>query len=99
MDTTNFRELTGLYGGDANLHLVEHFTLLDNGDMLYDFTVDDPTAWTAPWSGAFAWRRSVDKVYEYACHEGNYAMGNTLRGARLLEREMIARRGGAQEGE
>ena len=48
VDTTNFRELTGLYGGDANLHLVEHFTLLDNGDMLYDFTVDDPTAWTAP---------------------------------------------------
>ena len=99
VDTTNFRELTGLYGGDANLHLVEHFTLLDNGDMLYDFTVDDPTAWTAPWSGAFAWQRSDDKVYEYACHEGNYAMGNTLRGARLLEREMIARRGGAQEGE
>jgi hypothetical protein len=61
-----------------------------NGDLMYDFTVDDPTAWTTRWSGRFTWRRSDDKVYEYACHEGNYAMGNILRGARLLEQEATA---------
>jgi hypothetical protein len=90
VDTTNFRAETGLYGGDENLHLTERFTLQPNGDLMYDFTVDDPTAWTTRWSGRFTWRRSDDKVYEYACHEGNYAMGNILRGARLLEQEATA---------
>jgi len=87
VDTTNFRADTGLYGADENLHLVEWFSRLDNGDLLYRFTVDDPTAWDAPWSGEYSWRRSDDRVYEYACHEGNYAMGGILRGARLLEQE------------
>lgn len=90
VDTTNFREDTGLYGGDENLHLVERFSKLENGDLLYHFTVDDPTAWTAPWTGEYSWRKSDQKVYEYACHEGNYAMGNILRGARLLESEFEA---------
>jgi hypothetical protein len=87
VDTTNFRSDTGLYGADENLHLVERFSLLDDGNLLYHFTVDDPTAWEAPWSGEYSWRRSDEKVYEYACHEGNYAMGGILRGARLLEKE------------
>ena len=73
-----------------NLHLTERFTKLDNGNLLYNFTVNDPTAWTKPWSGEYVWKTSTDKVYEYACHEGNYAMGNILRGARLLEREAMA---------
>ncbi len=90
VDTTNFRDDTGLYGADENLHLVERFSLLENGDLLYHFTVDDPTAWEGPWSGEYSWRRSEDRVYEYACHEGNYAMGGILRGARLLEAEAEA---------
>ncbi len=92
VETTSFREETGLYGGDENLHLVERFSLLETGDLLYDFTVDDPTAWTGPWSGEYVWKRSDQQVYEYACHEGNYAMGNILRGARLLEAEELERR-------
>ena len=92
VDTTNFREETGLYGGDENLHLVERFTMREDGNLLYSFTVDDPTAWTQPWSGEYVWKRSNEPVYEYACHEGNYAMGNILRGARLLEQEELARR-------
>lgn len=87
VDTDNFKERTGLYGGDENLHLVERFTRMDNGNLLYNFTVTDPTIWTAPWSGEYVWKSTQDKVYEYACHEGNYAMGNILRGARLLESE------------
>ena len=46
--------------------------------------------WTAPWTGEYLWQASNNRVYEYACHEGNYAMGNVLRGARLLEREALA---------
>ncbi len=92
VDTTNFKHHTGLYGGDENLHLIEHFTRLEDGNLLYNFTVNDPTAWTAPWSGEFVWKNSENKVYEYACHEGNYAMGNILRGARLLEQEELSRR-------
>ncbi|MEZ5552293.1 MAG: hypothetical protein R3E82_15520 [Pseudomonadales bacterium] len=87
VDTTNFRRETGLYGADENLHLVERFSRLENGDLLYHFTVTDPTAWEAPWSGEYSWRSSDQQVYEYACHEGNYAMGGILRGARLLEQE------------
>ena len=93
VDTTNFREDTGLYGGDENLHLVERFTLREDGHLLYNFTVDDPTIWERPWSGEYVWKNTDERVYEYACHEGNYAMGNILRGARLLEQEELARRG------
>ena len=89
VETTNFREDTGLYGGDENLYLTERFTPLANGDLLYDFTVQDDTAWTQR-IGAYVWKREQAKVYEYACHEGNYAMGNILRGARLLESEAQA---------
>ena len=99
VESKNFREQTGLYGGDANLHLVERFRLLENGNLLYNFTVNDPTAWTAPWSGEYVWQRSESLVYEYACHEGNYAMGNILRGARLLEKEELERRASGSRGE
>ncbi len=96
IDTINFKENTGLGGGDENLHVIERLTKLDNGDVLYNFTVDDPTAWTASWSGEYIWKQSKERVYEYACHEGNYAMGNILRGARILEAEFIAETGGSE---
>ena len=89
--TTNFKEETGLYCGDENLYLTERFTPLENGNLLYDFTVKDDTARTAPWSGAYVWKRDDAKVYEYACHEGNYGMINILRGERVNElRELEA---------
>ncbi len=96
VDTINFREETGLYGGDENLHLSERFTRLEDGNLLYNFTVNDPTAWTASWSGEYVWKQSDERVYEYACHEGNYAMGNILRGARLLETEAMERSAGGR---
>ena len=88
-DTTNFHPNAGGRAGE-NSHVVERFSRLDNGDLLYRFTVTDPTVWTAPWTGEYTWRASDQPVYEYACHEGNYAMGNIMRGARLLEREALA---------
>ena len=59
-----------------------------DGNLYYNFTVTDETVWTSSWSGRYEWQaKPQDRVYEYACHEGNYAMGNFLRGARLLESE------------
>lgn len=86
--TRGFKDVNGLPGADENLVVTERFTMMEDGDLHYDFTVEDPTVWKSPWSGRYAWRAEPDsKVYEYACHEGNYAMGNILRGARLLESE------------
>ncbi len=93
VETKHFRDRSPLSGADENLHVVERFTPRENGDIVYNFTVTDPTAWTEPWSGEFVWKKSKERVYEYACHEGNYAMGNILRGARLLEKEWIEEHG------
>ena len=87
VDTTNFHPQSGVRGGSENAHVVERFTKLASGDVLYQFTVDDPSVWVAPWSGEYVWRASDERIWEYACHEGNYAMGNILRGARLLRRK------------
>ncbi|MEZ5552313.1 MAG: hypothetical protein R3E82_15620 [Pseudomonadales bacterium] len=88
VETRGFRDISGLPGADENLQVVERFTPLEDGNLYYDFTVTDETVWTRPWSGRYVWQAKPDDlVYEYACHEGNYAMGNILRGARLLESE------------
>jgi hypothetical protein len=88
--TRNFKAISGLNGADENLVVEERFSVAEDGNLLYDFTVVDETVWEAPWSGKYVWTKSQGKVYEYACHEGNYSMGNILRGARLLEREWRA---------
>jgi len=93
VDSKNFKAVSGLTGADENLHVTERFSMSDDGVLVYDFTVEDPSAWTESWSGEYAWTTSPDKVYEYACHEGNYAMGNILRGARLLESEWVPQSG------
>ena len=85
VDTTNFASRPSLYSASENLHVVEHFRRGDDNNLLYGFTVEDPTVWTKPWSGEYLWPATDTRVYEYACHEGNYALGNILRGARLLE--------------
>jgi hypothetical protein len=86
VDTTNFTDKTSFRGTDEKLHLVERFTRADAGTLLYEFTIDDPTAFTRPWTVSLPMTRSTDQVYEYACHEGNYALANILRGARDEER-------------
>jgi hypothetical protein len=89
VDTTNFNDSPALFNASRNLHVVERFRRLDDGNLLYSFTVEDPTVWTAPWSGEYVWSASDQRVYEYACHEGNYSMEGMLRGARLLEQEAV----------
>ena len=81
---------TGIPWGSENTHVVERFALQRDGSVIYRFTVEDDTVWTAPWTGEYLWQASDDNVYEYACHEGNYSMGGTLRGARVLEADALS---------
>ena len=91
IDTVNFLRETSFRGSSANLHLVERLTRLDADTLLYEFTVDDPAMWTRPWTAAIPMKKVSGPVYEYACHEGNYAMANILSGARADERARQAR--------
>ena len=83
VETTNFLFEPEL---QRDYRLVERFTRTSKDTLLYDFTVYDAN-YEAPYSGKFTWPQTEDRLYEYACHEGNYAMGGILRGARLLEKE------------
>ncbi|MBM3809260.1 MAG: hypothetical protein FJW22_13825 [Acidimicrobiia bacterium] len=94
VDTTNFSDAIGYYGDaggnfgwDRHLHLIERFRLLDPDTLLYQFEVDNPTAYTRPWKGELTLARSNERVYEFACHEGNYSLENMLRGYRASERK------------
>ena len=68
--------------------LIEKFTPTEGG-LVYYFRVEDPD-YEVPYAGEMCWPRSDDHNYEFACHEGNYYMGNMLRGARLLEQEWLS---------
>src|SRR5205809_5838668 len=85
VDTTNFTDKTRFRGSGENLHVVERFSRINADTLLYRFTIDDPTTWPQPWTGEYTWPATKELLYEYACHEGNYALGNILRGARLKE--------------
>ena len=85
VDTTNFTDKTRFRGSSPDLHIVERFTRTGPKTLLYRFTVEDPKTWTRAWTGEYTWPATDERLYEYACHEGNYALGNILRGARLKE--------------
>jgi hypothetical protein len=65
--------------------VTERFTRIAKDELLYQFTVDDPVHYTQAWSGEYSFKPAKGQIYEYACHEGNYAMRGILRGARLAE--------------
>jgi hypothetical protein len=85
VDTTNFTDKTRFRGSSADLHVVERFTRTGPHTLLYRFTIEDPKTWPRPWTGEYTWPETTEHIYEYACHEGNYALGDILRGARLKE--------------
>jgi hypothetical protein len=68
------------------LHVIERFTPESGSTIRYDFTVEDAATYVKPWSGRLWITRTTGAIYEYACHEGNYAMAGMLRGARAEER-------------
>ena len=90
VDTTNFTDKTRFRGSSENLHVVERFTRVDAKTLLYRFTIDDPSTWDKPWTGEYTWPATDAHIYEYACHEANYALGGILSGARLREKEAAA---------
>jgi hypothetical protein len=92
VDTTNFTDKTRFRGASENLHVVERFTRFDAKTLLYRFTIDDAATWASAWTGEYTWPATDEHLYEYACHEGNYALGNILRGARLKESKEAATR-------
>ncbi len=94
VDTTNFTDKTQFQGSRENLHVIERFTKLDNGSLVYRFTVEDPTTWDRSWTGEYPWVASSEQIYQYACHEGNYSLGGVLRGARLAEKDAAEKEGG-----
>jgi hypothetical protein len=99
VETTNFNGRTGSLARNGNgnptseaLRLTERFTRRDAATLDYSVTVDDPRTWTRPWQVAFSLNRDRDyTMYEYACHEGNYAIANILRAFRAAEQAGQAR--------
>jgi hypothetical protein len=91
VDTTNFTDRTNFRGSTENLHVIERFTRLDSDTILYEFTVEDPATWSKPWTAQLLFTRIEGPIYEFACHEGNYGLANTLRGARAQEKAAAGR--------
>jgi hypothetical protein len=89
VDSTNFLtvEGRGARGTDENLHLIERFTRVGPDTLLYQFTVDDPTVFTKPWSGEIPMTKTDGPLYEYACHEGNVGMRDIIAAARADEKK------------
>jgi hypothetical protein len=85
VDTTNFNDQTRFRNSTDALHVVERFTRVGPRAVLYRFTIDDPNTWERSWTGEYTWPATDERIYEYACHEANYALGDILRGARLRE--------------
>ena len=89
VDTTNFSGSYSFRGSDANLHLTERFTRVSPEVLMYEFTVDDPTAFTRPWTAQLSVTKTKGPIFEYACHEGNYALTDILAGARASEKKTL----------
>jgi|TARA_B100000809_G_scaffold259664_1_gene305126 hypothetical protein len=87
VETTNIHPLQRFRGNSSeNLKVIERFSRIDQETVLYEFTIDDPTVYTATWGGEVPMMRFDDKLYEYACQEGNYSLAGVLSGARYQER-------------
>ena len=90
VETTNFNEQQNFRGSTPTMKVTERFTRTGPDTILYRFTVEDPAAFTRPFSGELPLNRTPEAIYEYACHEGNYAMPGILAGAREAERNGTA---------
>ena len=85
IETTNYSEKTAWRGASENMKVVERLTMTSPTTIRYQFTVEDATTWTRPWSGEYEMHRIEGPLFEYACHEGNYQLPSILKGARRAE--------------
>jgi len=91
VDSTNFRAGVFRNVSTEKLHVVERFTRTGPDVLQWQVTIDDPGAWTKPWTAMIPLRGSKKAVFEYACHEGNYGLADILAGARREDREEAAK--------
>jgi hypothetical protein len=87
VESTNFTDKTAFRGASENMRLTERFTRVADDTIRYQFTVDDPSTWTRPWSADMPMKQTRGPLFEHACHEGNYGLYNTLAGARAEEKK------------
>jgi hypothetical protein len=87
VETTNFYQNTSLRGSSPSLRLTERFRRIDADTLVYDYTVNDPATWTKPWTVEIPMVKAEGRIYEYACHEGNYGMTGLLSCARAGEKK------------
>jgi hypothetical protein len=85
VDTTNFTDKTTFRGSGSTLHVIERFARRDAQTLSYEFTIDDPASFVRPWSAQSEMTKTYARMFEYACHEGNYSMTGILRGARASD--------------
>lgn len=85
VETTNIPQAQHFMGSWKDLKVTERFTRVGKGRLHYQFTVEDPTIWEKPWGGEYEFSPMDGIIYEYACHEGNYALPGILAGARAEE--------------
>jgi hypothetical protein len=86
VETSNFTDREAFRGATENLKVTERFTRVGPATINYRFTIEDSAAFTQRWSGEIPLNATTDKIYEYACHEGNYALPGILAGAREEEK-------------
>ncbi len=87
VETSHFNSLQRFRGSSDNFKVTERFTRVADDIINYSFAVNDPETFTQPWSGEMPLNLTDDRLYEYACHEGNYSLPGVLAGARLFEQE------------
>ena len=85
VETTNFNDRTAFRGASPDLRVTERFRRVDAKTLLYRATIEDPSAFTQAWTIEYPFRSTSDPLYEYACHEGNYAITGILGGARKAD--------------
>ena len=85
IETTNFSEKNLYRNATPDLKLVERFTRTGADTMVYEFTINDPATWTAPWTARVPLEKLDGEIYEYACHEGNLGLEGIMKGSRADE--------------
>jgi hypothetical protein len=96
VETLGFYAQTSFQNSSPNLRVVEKFTRMGPGDLRYEYTVNDATTWTKPFTVEIPMRQSDLPIYEYACHEGNYGMFGLLSGARAVDKQVETAKGGSR---
>jgi hypothetical protein len=96
IESTNFNDKTPFRGSTRALKVTERITPIDADTLMYRATIEDPNTWAQPWSLEYPIVRTLEPIYEYACHEGNYGVANILRAARVAEAAAAKAREGSR---